>query len=52
MYFEPVCMHAQMARNFTLKTSKEDLKMIEQLAVVVEEDVPLYFTDRNLDYIV
>ncbi|XP_064400964.1 probable cytochrome P450 49a1 isoform X2 [Halichondria panicea] len=42
----------EMARNFTLKTSKEDLKMIEQLAVVVEEDVPLYFTDRNLDYIV
>ncbi len=41
------CMHAQMVRNFTLKTSKEDLKMVEQLVVIVKEDVPLYFTDRN-----
>ncbi len=40
-------MHTQMARNFTLKTTKEDLKMIEQLAMTVDEDVPLYFTDKN-----
>ncbi len=40
-------MHAQIARNFTLKTTMEDLKMIERFAVIVDEDVPLYFTDRN-----
>ncbi len=39
-------MHAQIARNFTLKTTKDDLKMVERLATGVDEEVPLYFTDR------
>ncbi len=39
-------MHAQIARNFTLKTTKDDLKMVGNLVAIVEEDVPLYFTDR------
>ncbi|XP_064400149.1 probable cytochrome P450 49a1 [Halichondria panicea] len=38
---------AGMARNFTLKTSKDDLKMIDNVSVTVDEDVPLYFTDRK-----
>ncbi len=39
-------MHAQIARNFTLKTTKDDLKMVERLVTGVDEEVPLYFTDR------
>ncbi len=40
-------MHTQLARNFTLKTNKEDLKIVEKLIATVEEDVPLFLTDRN-----
>ncbi|XP_064401043.1 probable cytochrome P450 49a1 isoform X2 [Halichondria panicea] len=37
----------ELARNFTLKTNKEDLKIVEKLIATVEEDVPLFLTDRN-----
>ena len=40
-------MHAQVARNFTLKTTKDDLKIVEKLIAIVDEDVPLFFTNRN-----
>ncbi len=45
MSFEPT--HAQVARNFTLKTTKDDLKIVEKLIAIVDEDVPLFFTNRN-----
>ncbi len=48
MSSEPMCMHSQIARNFTLKTTKDDLKMVESAVAIVKEDVPLYFTDRNI----
>ncbi|XP_064401044.1 1,25-dihydroxyvitamin D(3) 24-hydroxylase, mitochondrial-like [Halichondria panicea] len=36
-----------IARNFILKAGQEDMKMVEHALVTPQEDVPLYFIDRN-----